>query len=46
MRFPFPWGIGEVTMNRRSGGDEFNERKWAENHGEQHQQRHLLHGPE
>jgi hypothetical protein len=37
MRLSFPWGIGEVTMNRRSRRDEVNERKWAENNREQHQ---------
>ena len=46
MRLSFPWGVGEVAMNRRSGYDEFSDRQWAENHGEQHQQRHLLHCPE
>ena len=46
MRFSFPWGVGEVAMNRRFGCDEFSDRQWAENHGEQYQQRHLLHGPE
>ena len=46
MRFSFPWGIGKVAMNRRSRREELNERKWAENHGEQHQQHHLLHRPE
>jgi hypothetical protein len=45
VRLSFSWGIGKVAMNRRSRRDETAERKWTDNHSEQHQQHHLLHRP-
>jgi hypothetical protein len=35
-----------MAMNRRTGRDEINERKWAEDSRDKYQKRHLLYRPE
>jgi hypothetical protein len=46
MRLSLSWGVGEIAMNDRPRSRQAGEGHRADNDGNQHQKRHLLHSPE